>query len=252
MDEREVENLRKVYNAEHNETPVLPGNVKTVWSEITKRLHKKCKESTRVCIINSLIKNPDAPESWKQNQKEWLTSIDIDRKEKQFMKVFSDYYYFGCIPIDFDKKSKTGECLVNSICSINIKNIYDKGFRRFGIVFNTDVSTGPGQHWIALFANFDPSLEYPMITYFDSYSEYPEKEIATLMIRWKTQWDQTKLSNKPTVLNYNKTRHQYENSECGMYCLYFHYCCLIGIPMEKRVPDYLIRAFRSKFFNISR
>jgi len=251
MDEKEVENLRKVYNKEHaNEPPIPSGSMKATWSTIKKRLHTKCRENTNACVINSLIQNPDAPESWKKNQKEWLSSIDIDKKEKQFAKVFSEYYFIGSIPIDFDKKTRTGSCLINSICSENVVDIYKRGFKKVGIVFNTDVSTGPGQHWIALFANIDPDLEFPLITYFDSYSEGPEDEIKVLMYRWKEQMDSSGLYDKPTRLNYNATRHQYEDSECGMYCLYFHYCCLVGVSMEKRIPDCLVRAFRGKFFNI--
>ena len=71
-----------------------------------------------------------------------------------------------------------------------------------------------------------PEYEYPRITYFDSYSHKPEIEIQTLMNKWKEQWDETKINSKPTELTYNKIRHQYEDSECGMYCLYFHWCCL--------------------------
>jgi len=142
--------------------------------------------------------------------------------------------------------------LVSSLCSLNIADIYKKGKTKIGIVFNTDVSTGPGQHWIALFANVGPEYEYPRITYFDSYSHKPEIEIQTLMNRWKEQWDETKINSKPTELTYNKIRHQYEDSECGMYCLYFHWCCLTNIPLEERVPDKVVRAFRKMLFSISK
>jgi hypothetical protein len=54
------------------------------------------------------------------------------------------------------------------------------------------------------------------------------------------------------VLTYNKTRHQYEDSECGMYCLYFHLCCLLQIPMETRIPDSVVRGFRGMLFRVGR
>ena len=72
------------------------------------------------------------------------------------------------------------------------------------------------------------------------------------MKRWAEQWDATRIHSKPTELTYNKTRHQYQDSECGMYCLYFHYCCLVGIPMEKRVPDEVVQAFRAMLFSIGK
>lgn len=36
------------------------------------------------------------------------------------------------------------------------------------------------------------------------------------MRRWKEQVDALKVHPKPTELTYNKTRHQFKNSECGM------------------------------------
>jgi Ulp1 family protease len=253
MDEGEVENLRKVYNSEHPGEPQIPGGpMKMVWAELRKRLHSKCSTGKPECISAKLIVKSKAPSSWETNPEEWLSSVDIDNAEKEFMKVFKGYHYVGAIPIDFDKMSNTGKCLVSSLCSIKIKDLYDKGYDKIGIVFNTDVSTGPGQHWIALFADLSPEYENARITYFDSYSKVPEVEIQRLMQRWKKQWDSTGIHSKPTELNYNKTRHQYQDSECGMYCLYFHFCCLAGVPMEKRVPDEVVRSFRGVLFSIGK
>jgi hypothetical protein len=50
----------------------------------------------------------------------------------------------------------------------------------------------------------------------------------------------------PMKLTYNTTRHQFKQSECGMYCLYFHYACLMDAPMNKRITDDDINALRFK------
>jgi hypothetical protein len=251
FDEKEVENLRKVYNKENSkEKPIAKGDVQKVWKDIQTRLHDKCDSGSAECIINSMLSKPTAPSSWKSNPEEWLSSLDIDAVEKQFTKIFTDYYYVGTVPIDFGKKSETGTCVVNSLCSLNIEHLYKKGYRRIGIVFNTDVSTGPGQHWIALYCDIRPELVFPRITYFDSYGDKPSKEVVNLMKRWKITWDATKIHEKHMATTYNKTRHQYENSECGMYCLYFHFCCLLGIPMNKRIPDEVVRGFRGVLFRV--
>jgi hypothetical protein len=251
FDDKEVENLRKVYNKEHSrETPIPKGNTHSVWKHIQKRLHDECDTGAAECIINSMLSKPKAPQSWKSNPEEWLSSVDIDAVEKQFAALFSDYYYVGTVPIDFGKKSETGACIVDSLCSLNIEGLYNKGYRRIGIVFNTDVSTGPGQHWIALYCDIRPELVFPRVTFFDSYAERPSKEVVNLMKRWKISWDATKIHSNPMATTYNKTRHQYDNSECGMYCLYFHYCCLLGIPMQKRIPDEVVRGFRGALFKV--
>jgi hypothetical protein len=253
MDADEVKHLRKVYNEEHaSEKPIPDGNMVKVWKAIKERLHEKCSAGTAECILAHMLKRQRAPGEWESNPEEWLSSIDIEKMESEFMHVFAKYKFLGCIPIDFDKKSQTGKCIVDSICSLRIKDLYDKGGRSVGIVFNTDVSTGPGQHWIALFVDLNPKYENARITYFDSYSKAPEPEIQRLMFRWKEQWDSTKIHSKPTELTYNKTLHQQQDSECGMYCIYFHWCCLSGVPMERRVPDEVVRSFRGLLYSIGK
>lgn len=251
MDANDIEKLRKVFNEEHpSEKPVAKGPIEKVWKQIQSRLHAKCASKTPECVIANLLEKQKAPGEWEKNPREWLSSIDIENVEKEFERIFYGYKFLGAIPIDFDKKSETGKCVVDALCSTNIMDLYNKGTRKIGIVFNTDKSTGPGEHWIALFADIDPKYENARITYFDSYKNHPEKEIKRLMIRWQEQLDSTGLFSKKTVLGFNNTRHQFEDSECGMYCLYFHFCCMAGVPMEKRIPDEVVRAFRNALYSI--
>lgn len=98
MDTEEIENLRKVYNKEHsNETPIPTGTIHSVWKEIKKRLHKKCKESTSQCIIHSMMNKPKAPSSWIKNPHEWLSSIDIEKSRKTIFKsIFKILFCWLC------------------------------------------------------------------------------------------------------------------------------------------------------------
>lgn len=88
------------------------------------------------------------------------------------------------------------------------------------------------------------------MTYFDSYAQTPEPEIKTLMKRWKEQWDQEEVHPTEMKLTFNKIRHQYKDSECGMYCIYFHYACLTELSMERRIPDEVINSFRNLLFRM--
>ena len=133
---------------------------------------------------------------------------------------------------------------------MKLKELYDKGHQRIGIVINTDPHDGPGEHWVCVFCDIRPELEYPRMTYFDSYAQKPEKEVVELMERWKEQWDATKIHGKGMELTYNETRHQYKDSECGIYCIYFHYACLMEIPMDEKIPDEVINSFRTLLFRI--
>jgi hypothetical protein len=251
FDDKDIQRLRDVYNKEHpNELPIKSDSSEGLWSEIKARLHDKCKTGRAECIITSLMSRPKAPSGWKVNPEEWLSSTDIDKLENSFEELFPDYKHLGTFPIDFDAKSETGKCLVSALCSMDIRKLAKDGKTQIGITFNTDVSTGPGEHWVAVFCDIRPELAYPRMTYFDSYAQRPEKEIKRLMLRWKEQWDSTKIHPQGMKLTYNKTRHQYKDSECGMYCVYFHYCCLMGISMEERIPDDVVNGFRRLLFRV--
>jgi hypothetical protein len=248
LGEKEIERLRTVYNSEHpQETPIPAGDA---WNEIRTRLHKKCKSGRAECILTSLLQKPRAPADWKVNPEEWLSSDDIEKLEKKFERLFANYEHIGTFPIDFDARSETGQCLVSALCSMDIEKLAKEGKTQIGIVFNTDVSTGPGEHWVAVFCDIRPELQYPRFTYFDSYAQHPEKQIKKLMKRWKIKWDALRKHEQPMQLTYNKTRHQYKDSQCGTYCLYFHYCCLTGIPMEERVPDDVMMGLRGLMFKV--
>jgi len=251
LDADEVERLRVVYNREHsNEKPIPKGDIEKTWDELKSRLQSKCKTGRAECIITSLMSRPKAPMEWAVNRYEWLSSDDIQAIEENYMKVFPDYFFVGSVPIDFDLKNETRECIVSTLCSMKIEELYKKGHQRIGIIFPTDPHDGPGQHWVAVFCDIRPELEFPRMTYFDSYAQTPEPEIRHLMRRWKQQWDATHIHQVPMKLTYNKTRHQYKDSECGMYCLYFHYACLMNIPMDEKIPDDVINSFRNLLFRI--
>ena len=252
FDEQEIKRLCEVYNREHpRETPInCDKSAEDVWRELQSRLGSKCKTGRAECIVSSLLRRPRAPKEWSLNREEWLSSDDIDAVEKNYVDVFADYAYVGTVPMDFDLKDETRKCLVSTLCSLKLPDMVKKGKERIGIVVNTDPHDGPGQHWVAVFCDVRSELEYPRVTYFDSYAKTPEPEIKALMKRWAEQWDATGVHKNPMKLTFNKTRHQYKDSECGMYCLYFHYACLMNLPMNERIPDDVINAFRNLLFRM--
>jgi hypothetical protein len=252
LDEDQVKRLKEVYEKEHpRESKIPDGDPEATWEELQRRMWAHCKTGQAECIITSLMKRPKAPKEWTVNRYEWLSSTDIDAAEKKlFVEMVPDYHYIGSLPMDFDLKSEMNECLVSTLCEMKLPKLAEKGKHRIGIVINTDPHDGPGQHWVAVFADVRPELEYPRMTYFDSYAQTPEPEIRRLMKRWKEQWDATKTHAKGMKLTYNKTRHQYRDSECGVYCLYFHLACLLEIPMDARIPDDVMNAFRNFLFRM--
>ena len=250
FDAKEIKRLAEVYTSTHRkEAPIVKGSPTKMWADLQQRLHDKCAEGTPSCIVSSLMIPPNAPPDWAAKRTDWLSSDDIDKVERQYTKLFDGYYFVGCVPIDFDKKTELSECIVSALCSMRIDKLFKKGKTRIGIVFNTDTSDGPGEHWIAAFVDIRPDLAYPRMTYFDSYAHHPEPQIVELMTRWQQQWDAVS-GQHPMRLSYNTIRHQQKDSECGMYCLYFHYACLLNLPMDRRIPDDEMNAFRNLLFRM--
>ena len=245
----EIEHLRKVYNAEHPKEEAIPAGPNT-WKALMSRFHSKCKNDNTECIIAHMLRRPKAPDSWISNPTEWLSSVDIESIEKEYERLFPSYKFLGCIPIDFDLKSKTGQCLVDALCSTELKKLYEAGKTQIGIVFNTDVHDGPGKHWMALYCDIRPELDVPRVTYFDSYSRKPEPQIRKLMKRWRDKWAESGVHSKQMITTYNTTHHQFKDGECGMYSVYFHYCCLLEIPMDEKIPDDIVNSFRRVLFRV--
>jgi len=105
-------------------------------------------------------------------------------------------------------------CVVDELCKIKISNLMKKGIYKLGIVFNLDPHDKPGSHWVSFYGN----LKTGELNYFDSYGFKPPKEVKKLIGRLI---DQGKRNN--ILMNYqqNKVRHQYKESECGVYSMHF-------------------------------
>lgn len=253
MDPEEIERLRVVYNAKNSKNTIPANtNVDEVWRLLKSRFKDQCDAEAGTCVLSGLLSASPNP-LWKTDPEYWITSDDIENVEKEYTKLFANYHFLGTFPIDFDKTDgrvkKMRKCLISSLCTLRLTELASTGKTQIGIVFNTDVDSGPGKHWVALFCDIRPELVHPRITYFDSYAQRPEKEIQVLMRRWKKEWD-AHANTAKMQLTYNNTRHQYKDSECGMYCLYFHWCCLAEIDMDERIPDDVVYGLRGALFSV--
>ena len=95
-----------------------------------------------------------------------------------------------------------------------IKKLYDNDIRQIGIVFNLDPHYKSGSHWVCLFVNCKKQFVY----YFDSYGDVTPTQIRKFARKVQ---DQSEKFGKRFKFSYNKKRHQFKNSECGMFSIYF-------------------------------
>lgn len=193
-----------------------------LWNKINQRLKNEC--DSEYCWLNrNFMKSnkelksnfrPEMPTSWRSNKNEWLTSIDIEKVMKQYQNKYNDFLFIGPVPIDFDKKLHPGMCVVNELCDIKLSSLLKKNINKLGIIFNLDTHDQPGSHWVAFFGDLNGGT----LNYFDSYGFKEPKEVTILMKRLSEQGSSNNIRFKSNI---NSTRHQYKNSECGVYCLNF-------------------------------
>ena len=237
----------------------ISADKKTLWESIHNILKNKCnKESCWINVAapkkieNQLLHHfkPIIPKSWVKNKYEWLSTVDIDNVLDQYEEKYQDFKFIGPVPIDFDNVL-FGSCIVNELCNINIIKMEKQGVNHIGIIFNLDKHNESGSHWVALFIELSKQpLNNKVGAYFyDSYGTKPYKEIQILMNRLKDQYTR---ENREFILKYNKVRHQYKNSECGVYSTYFIIKMLEGNNFEthcnNKITDDEINEKRNVFF----
>lgn len=140
--------------------------------------------------------------------------------------------------------------------------------RTFACVHNTDVSSGPGIHWVAVFVDMRPEPAGPgqwSVEYFNSAGRPPARPIVRWMERVRAQLvaARAQLSagkELPAEAGKVETRavtsvaHQKSQTECGPYALYYIRRRLEGAPIDefadplRRVSDAAMEEFRRHLF----
>ena len=252
--------LRDQWNKKHPDKLIKTNDSKEIHSKLTFYLNNVCK--TESCwlkqdkdfgkisedITDSFA--PVSPDEWKKNPNEWLSSVDIDKVMKQYKKAYKCFEFIGPSPIDFDKKLSYGECVWNELCNFSLANQIKKGKNKIGIIFNTDPHNKSGAHWISLFIN----IKKKIICFFDSVGTKVSPEITKLVDRITDQGHKLNPKINFKFDDSNGVEHQYENTECGIYSLFF----IIHMLQDKTSEDFYknhiikdgeIQNYRKIYFN---
>jgi len=249
--------MKNIWNKRHPDSKIISNDLKTIWETLGYYMKNTCNKEA-CWIKDNLFKtdiersyadnvfSPQAPASWKKNRNEWLGSLDIINFMKQYEAVYKCFEFIGPSPIDYDTPKAFGECVWEDLCKFNLKKELDNGKRKIGVIFNTEPHYKSGAHWVALFVDCNLKEIY----YFDSYGDACPTNIRKLA---REIQNQSMLIGKKYVFFTNKKRHQYGNSECGIYCLYFIMQMLQDVKFsrfKKKIKDSQMENLRSKYFNI--
>lgn len=165
---------------------------------------------------------------------EWLSNYNIDDVLSQFEKKHKSFFHVFFQMRDFAKNTLSSEekrnpdALKYSLVSIDFAKKIKEGTKTFGCVFNTDVSSGNGEHWFCLFGDF--RKEPYQLEYFNSSGDAPLDEIQVWLDRTKHQIE--KDTGKKVKLVICRTQHQKDSHSCGPYSLFYIVNRLKGIPAE--------------------
>ena len=249
--------LKNIWNKKHPDRKILTNNPRKIWMGLRKALKESCNREScwlrHKCIKEDIDLEtrkftfaPEAPQIWKKNPTEWLSSTDILNVMRQYEKTYPCFEFIGPSPIDYDNHIAYGECVWEELCEFNLLKTLKDGKRKIGIIFNLDKHNQPGSHWVALFIH----TKRKEIYYLDSYGEKIPKRIEKFANKVIKQ--ALNLGDSYELIE-NTRRHQFSNSECGMYCLYFIIRMLKGDNFNKftskKIPDKLMMKLRKIYFN---
>jgi hypothetical protein len=228
-------------------------NMKDVKEEL------KCETNTCVLesnVVSNTLTKQELFESKKalkpvgpSNSTALLDNNNIDNVLFNLTGVFKKFRHMHFQMIDFagDGKSVPPTELgkLDMVADV-INNKYDT----FGVVINTDVRTGGGIHWFALFCDFrKPSYT---VEYFNSSGNPPVLQIQEWMAKTVNQIKGAGYENVRKVVLRGLQHQQDSETECGPYSLYYIWKRLNGVsPMQfqnTRVEDNTMIEFRKHLF----
>ena len=225
---------------------------KKLWNQIKSKLNIPCKNNEYCWKKQDFVKKlkdmeierftfkPDYPKEWQKNKNTWLNTYDIYYVMQQYEKANSDFIFLGPIPSDCPTKIKC------ELSKLKLNEMKKNKINKIGIIYNLDVSSGPGTHWVAVYID-NKNNE---INYYDSYGELPIPLIKKFIERLSNEY----ITNNyvPTII-YNDKRHQYGGSECGVYSMNFILERLHGTTMYEisnmDIPDSRMNYLRTILYN---
>ena len=252
--------LKKYWN-ENNRDKIRTNEPKEIWKELKIKHNNDCnKESCwlqkspipandKKMILNTSFA-PISPEEWKRNPNTWLSTLDLLRVLKQYERSHPHFKFLGPSPIDYDYKTSYNQCVWNDLCKFKLINYKNKNIHKIGVIFNTDPHTRNGAHWISVFIDTKKNVIY----FFDSVGRKAPVQVKKFIdgvIRDSNALGKEMIYDE---LYNHKMEHQFEDTECGMYSLYFiinmltkkkrwsHFC-------KNKITDNAVSKFRNIYFN---
>lgn len=245
-------------------------------------------------IKKELEKNfkPDGPAL---DYRTLLNNFNIDEVLNQFVIAYPGFYHIPFQMIDFAEQAISDKEILETykdsidgynmikhkrdqnLATVDIVDKYKHGYRTFGVVLNTDFSSGPGKHWFCIFIdlrNIDSDDSVPksmrnkatnkhgggytcsnrkknaQILYFNSSGNLPLHQVTSWLSDAKMKL--MLLDKDVEIVRVATSRLQADDYSCGVWCLYFILSMLNCVSYTDfrpgKVNDDMMYEFRKHFF----
>jgi len=194
---------------------------------------------------------PDGP----KGRYTWLNTFNINLVMEQYESSHKGFKFLGAVPVDFEEINYPVEKEDFGFSEMDLNKMCDAGYKKLGVVFNLDEHDQGGSHWVAGYIDIDGGKVY----YFDSYGEEPDRRIRSFLrkcYKGCKQMTGGKIDVRRTTIDdilVNDIRHQYKNSECGVYSINFIVRLLEGDTFDNiiksKVDDETMNKNRKVYFN---
>jgi hypothetical protein len=247
--------ISKAYNSNFDDKITIKEDKRYLLQKLNNKLKNVC--NNQQCWLKlkfmkdindkNLLKNTFRPKG-PDTGIDWLSTSDINNVMKQYEQKYDDFQFLGAVPLDFMKLSFL------NINNLDFHKQIKKNKKRLGMVINLDEHDRAGSHWVGLFTDLIKKKLY----FFDSYGHKPDKQIKTFMKKVAKYFDKDidlsegSINKTENDIRYNKIRHQYKGSECGVYSMNFIIRLLRGEDFmtisKSKVIDDEINKCRASYF----
>jgi len=233
---------------------------------ILQHIKKDNKTNSKIAeLVDTTILTHFKPTSNKLDGNYWINNTEIDNIQHQLFLNYDNYYYSYIHMFDLKMfRPQTSNIIeedsiilpikdVDFIDEINNKTHFNLNgdLKYYGIVLNTDLSSGGGKHWFSIFIDF--TLNPIQIEYFNSSGYDIKNDVYGKKFKdfFMNLADEITLNYKPCkFIKVTDIEHQRsDTANCGAYSLYYIWKRLNGCKSEyfanNKILDEDMEEFRS-------
>lgn len=175
-----------------------------------------------------------------------LSNFNIDDILDQFEKRFADRKFLH-IPFQMRDFEKVG----TQLARVDLAQKFREGYKTFGVVLNTDISSGRGIHWYCIFGKYYG--DRVVLEYFNSSGRQPLAETQAWLN--KTMHHIEKEMKIPVTIWYSTNiEFQYDDHSCGVYSVAYIWLRLEGVKpswfKSENFNDDLMHKLRRNIFRL--